>query len=61
MKNNKIKHWQKISIWLAAYDVIAVCVSYFAGLWIRFDCRFSMIPADYLNAYMGFAHRRICS
>lgn len=54
MKNNKIQHWHKISIWLAIYDVIAVCVSYFAGLWIRFDCRFSMIPENYLKAYMTF-------
>ena len=55
MKNKKLKHWHKITMWLIAYDVIAVCMSYFAGLWIRFDCRFSMIPEHYFHAFLGFA------
>lgn len=55
MKTQKIKHWHKITIWLMAYDLIAVCMSYFAGLWIRFDCRFSMIPDVYFDAYLMFA------
>lgn len=55
MKDKKIKHWHKITMWLIAYDVIAVCLSYFAGLWIRFDCRFSMIPEHYFNSYIAFA------
>ena len=54
MKNKKIKHWHKITMWLIAYDVIAVCASYFAGLWLRFDCRFSMIPEHYFKACLGF-------
>ena len=55
MKDKKLKHWHKITMWLIAYDVIAVCVSYFAGLWLRFDCRFSMIPDHYFYAFLGFA------
>ena len=43
----KIFHWQKIGIYLAIYDFIAVCAAYFAGLWIRFDCRYSLIPKEY--------------
>lgn len=54
MKEKKIKHWHIITMWLIAYDVVAVCASYFAALWLRFDCRFSMIPEIYLNAYLGF-------
>ncbi len=55
LKNKKkFMHWQKISMWLAAYDVIAVCVSYFLALWLRFDGQFTMIPREYLNPYMAF-------
>lgn len=54
MKEKKIKHWHIITMWLMAYDVVAVCASYFGALWLRFDCRFSLIPELYLNAYLGF-------
>lgn len=54
IKDKKILHWQKVSIWLAVYDMIAVCIAYFAGLWIRFDCSYSRIPAEYFQAYIKF-------
>lgn len=54
MKNKKIKHWHVISVWMVIYDLIAVCMSYFAALWIRFDCRYSQIPEVYFDAYLGF-------
>lgn len=54
VKEKKVKHWHKITLLLIAYDVIAIMLSYFVGLWIRFDCRFSMIPEEYFNAYIGF-------
>lgn len=54
MKEKKIKHWHIITMWLMAYDVVAVCLSYFGALWLRFDCRFSLIPERYFNAYVGF-------
>ena len=54
MKNKRLKHWQVITIMLVIYDVVAVCAAYFGALWLRFDCRFSMIPEYYLDAYMGF-------
>lgn len=47
-------HWQKISIYLMIYDFVAVCLAYFVGLWLRFDCRYSMIPEEYLTPYMQF-------
>ena len=47
-------HWQKISIYLVIYDFVAVCLAYFVGLWLRFDCRYSMIPEEYLTPYMQF-------
>jgi len=54
-KNKKILHWQKVSLWLATYDIIAVCISYFGALWLRFDCRFSLIPEEYMDACIKFA------
>ena len=50
----KILHWQKISLWLMLYDVVAVSMSYFIGLWLRFDGRYTAIPTDYLMAYAKF-------
>lgn len=50
----KMMHWHKISFVLMTYDFIAVCVAYFAGLWLRFDGRFSMIPKEYLIPYANF-------
>ena len=50
-KNKKLEHWQKIAAGLLLYDALAVCIAYFAGLWLRFDCQFSAIPDGYLNGY----------
>lgn len=47
----KIQHWHVISMWLVIYDIAAICLSYFAALWIRFDCHFSEIPGEYFRAY----------
>ena len=48
------QHWQKVSLWLGLYDVMAVTMSYFIGLWLRFDARYTMIPQEYLFAYIKF-------
>ena len=50
-KGKKIEHWQVISFLLVIYDYITVKISYFLALWIRFDCRFSLIEKEYLEAY----------
>ena len=39
---------------LTAYDVIAVNLAYFLGLWLRFDCTYSRIPEGYLNNWLLF-------
>ena len=49
--NKKIEHWQVISILLIFYDFLAVVFSYNLSLWIRFDCRISLIEPQYLKEY----------
>lgn len=53
-KANKFQHWHKVSLYLVLYDIVAICGAYFAALWFRFDCSFSMIPTSYLYAYVYF-------
>ena len=36
----KLEHWELVTLLLMVYDFIAILVSYFAALWIKFDCRF---------------------
>ena len=43
------------AILLLCYDIIAVNLSYLIALWLRFDCRYSMIPKAYLYAWLKFA------
>lgn len=54
IKKFKMLHWQKVSFYLALYDVFAVCASYFLALWFRFDCQFGSIPISYLTPYLQF-------
>lgn len=51
---NKVEHWQVVSIGLVVYDTIAVTLAFFLALWFRFDCRYTMIPSEYLSAYYKF-------
>ena len=50
----RIAHWQVISAMLMVYDAVSVNVSYLAALWLRFDCRFSIIPQEYMDAWLRF-------
>ncbi len=50
-----IEHWKVISACLVFYDIIAINLSYFLALWLRFDTRYSAIPANYLNAFIRFS------
>ena len=52
-KRGFARRWN-ISALLVFYDVIAVNLSYFLALWLRFDCAFSLIPEYYLSAWMRF-------
>lgn len=55
MRKKRIEHWQVVSLYLVLFDVIAVNVSYFAGLLLRFDLHFSQIPQMYLAPFLKFA------
>lgn len=50
-----LEHWQVVNIGLVVYDALAINIAYFLALWLRFDCRFSEIPEDYLLAFLRFA------
>lgn len=54
LKKRHIEHWKVIAFYLIIYDIIAVNFSYFFGLWLRFDLRFSKIPQVYLDSYLKF-------
>lgn len=53
-KIQEIHHWKIISAFLVIYDALAIMLSYFFGLWLRFDCRISEIPMEYLDPYIKF-------
>lgn len=60
MNNNKSIEQKKsinyAAILLVFYDVIAVNLSYFLGLWFRFDCKFSLVESSgYLEPFAKFA------
>ncbi|MBR6411227.1 MAG: polysaccharide biosynthesis protein, partial [Clostridia bacterium] len=42
------------TILLALYDYFMVVVAFALALWIRFDCRYSAIPADEVGAFIWF-------
>lgn len=45
-------HWKMIAVGLMIFDFFAIHFSYFFGLWIRFDFKFSSIPEKYLDAFI---------
>ena len=47
-------HWKKVAFLLVCYDIIAVNMSYFLALWLRFDCRFSSITPKYITSWQRF-------
>ncbi len=53
-KRKRLSHWQMIAAFLMCFDAVAFAFSYFLGLWMRFDFRFSEIPSAYLDAYVRF-------
>jgi len=55
MNKHKLEHWQFIALLLAVYDIIAVNIPFYLALWIRFDCVFSEIPVQYLQAVLRFS------
>ena len=55
LKKRGFEHWHFISFCLAIYDIAAANGAYFLSLWVRFDCHFTEIPLEYLNAWLWFA------
>lgn len=49
-----LEHWQVIALFLMVYDALAVNISYFLALMLRFDFRFSRIEPVYLEAWLKF-------
>ena len=50
----KLEHWEKIAIMIGIYDLIAVSISYFLALLIRFDFRYSAIWPIYIETWRKF-------
>lgn len=50
----RLEHWHIVAILLVVYDIMAVNISYFLALWLRFDGVFSGIPKEYLKPYISF-------
>ena len=48
-------HRQLLTVLLMIYDAAAVSGAFFAALWVRFDFRFSLIPAEYYTRWLQFA------
>ena len=54
-KHFKIKQWQWVAALLVAIDIFAAVGGYFAALWLRYDCAYSLIPTEELLAWLKFA------
>ena len=48
-----LKHWYAIAALLMSYDLICACFSYFSALFLRFDMKWSQIPANYIDVYQS--------
>lgn len=55
IKKKVLEHWVVVAAYLCIYDVVAVNFSYFFGLWLRFDLKFSGIPTEFYRAFIEFA------
>ncbi len=53
-KRFSFEHWHFVAVFLVLFDLAASVLSYFMALWLRFDCRFSEIPQEYLTAWLKF-------
>ena len=43
----RIEHWQVVRLVLMIYDFAAIILSYGLALWLRFDCKVTMVEAQY--------------
>ncbi len=49
------EHWHMVAVLLVLYALAVVVGAYFIALWLRFDCRFSEIPYEFLMAWLKFS------
>jgi len=49
-----IAHWKVVNAGLMAYDILAVNAAFFLALWLRHDCHYSVIPREYIEAFIQF-------
>lgn len=54
LRRLKFPNWKIISTYLVIYDIVAINVSYFAALMLRFDLHYSSIPEQYRLAFLKF-------
>ena len=52
--NEKTWNVRPDSFGLIVSDFLTIHLAYFLALWVRFDCTFSSIPRNFLNAYASF-------
>lgn len=46
-----IQHWHFVTACLAVYDIVAIAISYFLALLLRFDLKYDYIPKVYLRLF----------
>ncbi len=46
--------WRLSSLYLVLYDLAAAFAAFFLALWLRFDCKYSIIPEEYLSSFFRF-------
>lgn len=54
-KNGKVSAFESlhtVSVLLVLYDIVSSAISYFTALWIRFDCKYTQIPHNYLVVWL---------
>ena len=54
-RKTPIEHWRIIAAFMMLYDALVVNVSFFCGLWLRFDFQYSLIPEQYLETFFRFS------
>ena len=54
-RSRALERWHLVAVFLIIYDLVVGAGSYFAALWLRFDCRFSEIPHEHLVTWLKFA------
>ena len=48
--NSRVRRWRWLSLLMAVYDFAAVCFSWFAVLWVRFDFQLSQMSGEVVVA-----------